>query len=357
MMKALAIGDFFIPTKFMIKTFDKIKSNLSEIITAEYTSKNRTDFRNKIRNVEQYGPEAEPTPEGLENIIKDIDLLAIHQCPIPKKILDVAKNLKIIISARGGVENIDIETANKKNILIISTPNHNAEATAEYTIGLLLAETRNIARSYYALKLGEWREYYPNTEHIPELNSMKIGLLGFGNVARLVAKKLQCFQTEILVYDPFVSSELIKNYNCTPINFDSIFTESDVISVHVRLSNQTEKLIGEREFKMMKKSAYFINTGRAAIIDMGALYRALKEGWIRGAAIDVYITEPVPMDEPLLSLDNITFTNHRAGDTLDSYIKTPEIMSEQLAKLFKKIKPYYLINPEVFENFHLTVNN
>jgi len=352
-MKALAIGDYFIPTKYMLKTFDKIKKNLSEVTTAEYKTKNRTDFRNKIRNVEHYGPEAEPTPEHLENLIKDIDILAIHQCPVPKKILDMANNLKVIISARGGVENIDMQTANKKNILVISTPNHNSEATAEYAIGLMLAETRNIARSYHALKLGEWREHYPNTEYIPELNSMKIGLLGFGNVARLVAQKLHSFRSKILVHDPFVPIEIIKMNNCISVDFDTLFKESDIISVHVRASRQTERLVGEKEFKMMKKSSYFINTGRASIIDMSSLYKALKEHWISGAAIDVYITEPVPQDEPLLTLDNVTFTNHRAGDTLDSYIKAPEIMANELLKLFKGNEPYYIANPLVYKSFNL----
>jgi D-3-phosphoglycerate dehydrogenase / 2-oxoglutarate reductase len=351
MFKVLAIGDLFIPLKHMIRVFNGIKEKVKEIKTIKYGSCDRVEFRNQIRKVEHYGPSAENTPENLEEIISNVEIVALHQCPMPKKILASAKRLKIIISARGGLENIDMETANKKNILIINTPNHNANAVAEYTMGLFLAETRNIARSHYSIMNGIWREFYPNTENIPELNSMTIGLLGFGTVGKLVAEKLNCFKSKILVFDPYVSDDLIERYKCYPTEFNTLFKEADIVSVHVRLNNLTKNLIGEKEFRMMKSTSYFVNVARAEIVNTTALYKALKEKWITGAAIDVYVDEPLPPNNPLLTLDNVTLTNHRGGDTIDSYIKAPDIMSSELVKLFSGQKPQFVANQKVFKNF------
>lgn len=243
-----------------------------------------------------------------------------------------------------------MKEANNNNILVINTPNHNSNSTAEYTIGLMLAEIRNIIRSFHLLKSLQWREYYPNSKNIPEIKNMTVGLLGFGNVARLFAKKLQCFQPKILIHDLYVSLDFIQESNCIPGSYEKLFKESDILSIHVRLAKQTENLISENTFKLMKLTAYLINTGRAAIIDTNTLYKALKENWITGTSVDVFIKEPKPKDEPLLNFDNITLTNHRAGDTLNSYIKAPDIMSDELVRLFNGDKPENIANLEVFVN-------
>jgi D-3-phosphoglycerate dehydrogenase len=234
------------------------------------------------------------------------------------------------LTARGGLENIDVEAAKKKNITIINCPEHNAFAVAEYTVGLIISEMRNIARSYLALKGGTWREFYDNTSAIPELSDSKVGLIGFGTIGKLVAKRLLSFESKVMVYDPYVDPALIKTMSCIPVSLGKLLENCDVISLHGRLPKNSPPLIGRKELSMMKPNSLLINTARAALIDMDALYEALKGKIIMGAALDVFPVEPLPENFPLLKLDNLTITNHRAGDTLNSYIKAPELLLKKL---------------------------
>jgi D-3-phosphoglycerate dehydrogenase len=241
-----------------------------------------------------------------------------------------------------------VNEATQRGILVIHTPNHNAQAVAEYTIGLMLAETRNIARSHYSLKQGTWQEQYPNSSFIPELNELKIGIVGYGQNGQLVAKKLKSFETHILICDPFVSDDVILKDGYEPVNLDTLFAEADIISLHVRLTAQTKSMIGAAEFRKMKPSAYLINTARSGLVDTNAMIMALQENTIKGAAIDVFDAEPLPKDSPLIQLDNLTLTNHRAGDTRNSYWNAPNIMRKELLTFIGGGKPRFLANPKVF---------
>jgi len=350
-MKGLAIGDLLLPTSKMVNVFnvEGVREIMTEVLTTNFKSEDRSDIRRTWRNVEENGPAAEPPPEDLPALIMDVDILAIHICPISRDMLDRARKFRIISTARSGVENIDVQAATERGIAVLNTPNHNAQAVAEYTIGLMLAETRNIARSYLALKKRQWREYYSNTEFIPELNGSTIGIVGYGQNGRLVVEKLRSFDVHILVHDPFVSADVIKNAMCTPVDFETLLRESDIISLHAQLTPETQGMIGERELRMMKPSAYLINTARAGLIDLKAFTRALQDKWISGAAVDVYETEPVSPDYPLFSLDNVTFTNHRAGDTRNAYWRAPLIMGAQIAKLLKGERPDFIVNPEAIK--------
>lgn len=348
-MKGLAVGDIFVPTSKMIEVFstEGVKDKITEVVTTEFKSKSRDDIRRKIRNIEAHGTEAEAPPKDLEPLIRDVDILVIHLCPVSWKMLERAQHLKILGIIRGGVDNIDIKTATERGIAVINTPDHNAQAVAEYTIGLMIAETRNIARSHFALKNGEWRENYLNTEFIPELNGSTVGLVGFGHNGKLVAGTLSSFNVNILVHDPYVSNEIIEESGCHPVDFETLLKESDIVSIHVKLTPETQKMIGENELKMMKSTSYIINTSRAALFELKALTQALKEKWIMGAAVDVYEIEPAPSDYPLFSLDNVTLTSHRAGDTRNAYWKAPLLMGKQIAKLLRGEIPDFIVNPVV----------
>lgn len=352
-MKGLAVGDLLLPTDKMVEIFSVggLGSRITEIVKTEFKNKDRGDIRRTWRAVEEHGPEGEPPPEDLGKLIQDAAVLAVHICPVAAGIIDKAEKLKIIVSARGGVENIDVKAATRKGIAVINTPNHNAQAVAEYAIGLMLAETRNIARSFHALKNGVWREYYANTEFIPELNGSTVGILGYGQTGRLVAKKLVSFDVDIIIHDPFVPNERISADGFRAVDFETLLRESDIITVHVRLTPHTQRMLGEKELRMMKPTATIVNTARAGLFDLRALKRALEEKWIYGAAIDVFETEPVPPDYPLLSLDNVTLTNHRAGDTRNAYWKAPLLMGKQVVKLLNGERPDFIVNPEVLKTW------
>ena len=348
-MKGIAVGDLFIPSDKMkdIFLFEGVRERVGEFEVITFESRDRDDIRQKIRNIESNGPEAEPPPKRLPELIKEADILAVHLCPVSGSMLERADHLKAICTARGGTENIDMEAANIRKIPVINTPHHNANAVAEYVIGLIIAETRNIARSYFALRSGEWREIYSNSARIPELSGSRVGILGFGQIGRMVAEKLKNFDVETLVYDPFVEEDVIVAAGFKSADLETILSESDIVSIHVRLSETTRGMIGEKELRAMKKSAYIINTARAGLVDLDALLRALKERWIQGAAVDVYEREPASFDHPLFALDNVTVTNHRAGDTLNAYWKAPQLMGAQLAKFLAGERPSFLANPHI----------
>jgi D-3-phosphoglycerate dehydrogenase / 2-oxoglutarate reductase len=322
---------------------------MTGVVSTDFINRDRADIRRTWRVIEEGGPGAEEPPKEMARLIEDVDFLAVHICPVSKEMIERAKNLKVILSARGGLENIDVTAANERKIPVIHTPHHNAQAVAEYAVGLMICETRNIARSNVAIRLNkQWREYYPNTENIPELNGSTVGLLGLGQTGRLVAQKLRSFSLgRLLVFDPYVDDAEIEAVGGVSADLNTVLSESDIVSLHVRLTKETRGMIGASQLKSMKDSAYLINTARAGLVDTDALVTALKKNWIRGAAIDVFDVEPAPMDHPLFGLDNVTVTNHRAGDTRNAYWKSPLLMGEQLAELLAGGKPRYVVNKHV----------
>lgn len=342
-MKCLAVGDMLISPVY----FDKILENCG--LFEEYRSlswkenEDKKEARNTIRQIETLGSRAYMPTEEILEAVSDVEVLAIHLCPVPRELIEKAKHLKYILTCRGGVENIDLEAAREKGIIIINCPGHNAYAVAEITIGLILCEMRNISRANRALVSGMWREEYPNSEKIMELRSCKIGIIGFGTIGRLVAERLRAFGSEILVNDPFVPVEEIEKLGYCSVEKERLLEEADVVTLHGRIGPGDPPIIGAEELKRMKDTAYLVNTARAVLVDMDALYEALKARTIRGAAIDVYPSEPLPADYPFFGLDNVTLTNHRGGATIESYVRAPEMISEQFKELLETGKTRCMI--------------
>ena len=350
-MKGVVVGDYLLPTEILEKFFhgEGIEQYITSYVKTDFIVKTRSEIRNVWRQLEKYGPSGVPCPEDLSALVRDAEVLVVHICPVSKELMDKAPKLKLIVSARGGLENIAMQEATRRGIPVIHTPHHNANAVAEYTIGLMLAETRNIARSYLALKQGKWQEAYPNSAFIPELAELKVGIIGYGQNGQMVAAKLKAFESTILVSDPFVSTQVIKDDGFEPVSLDELLVKADIISLHVRLTPQTMKMIGEKQFKQMKRSAYFINTARSGLVDMKALVEALKTQSIGGAAIDVFDVEPLPADNPFKDLDTLTMTNHRAGDTRASYWNAPNLMRKQTMLYFQGKIPRFAANKQIFQ--------
>jgi D-3-phosphoglycerate dehydrogenase len=331
-MDCLAIGDFLLPSKAFDNALegDGLFKRYRSIQWRQGLDGSRAKFRDVVRRIETDGPKAYDVQSDIMEGIEAVEALFVHLCPVPAELIDRAVKLRYIMTARGGLENIDAEATKRKGIAVINCPEHNALAVAEYTVGFIISEMRNIARSYLALKGGTWREFYDNTPAIPELSDSRIGLIGFGTIGKLVAKRLLSFESRVLVCDPFVDPASIEAMGCVPAGLEELLRNCDVISLHGRLPKDAPPLIGGKELAIMKPNALLINTARAALIDMGALYEALQRKSIMGAALDVFPMEPLPDDYPFLRLDNLTITNHRAGDTLNSYIKAPELLLRKL---------------------------
>ncbi len=348
-MKCVAIGDNFITTDMMKKGIESYQYlSFDSIEYFFFGLHSRHEMRHIVKVIETGGFETLDLPDGLLEAVEDADVIMCHLCPITKKVLERAKKLKLILCNRGGHENIDVEACTERNIAVLLNPSHNANAVAEFTVGLILNETRNITRSNIAINNGEWREKYPNTAtQIHEMCDMTIGLIGFGSVAKLVYQKLKAFNCRFLISDPFGNYDDINKNIAKFVPLEQLLANSDIVSLHARLSRKSI-LLGEEEFKKMKNTAYFINTARSYMVDYNALANALKTGEIMGAAIDVFDVEPVTKDNnPLVGLDNCTLTNHRGGDTINSYSDSPAMMMKEAQKFFEGDMPKFWLNPSI----------
>lgn len=347
---ALLVGDAMIRGSEFERASQKYLSDyLQEVKAGDW----ETDWDNLQRRrleVEKFGPEIEEIPELIKKFGKKASVLCGLFVPISSKVFDIMPNLRIAGVSRAGLENVNLSEATKHGILVFNVRGRNAQAVSDFTVGLMLAECRNIARAHYAIRQGVWRKEFLNSSFIPELKEKTVGIIGFGYIGRLVAKKLSGFDVKKLVYDPFVGEDDVNQAGCIKADKDTLLKESDFITLHARLNESTKGLIGEKELSLVKPTAYIINTARAGLIDQRALVNALKKGAIAGAALDVFWEEPIPQNSELLKLDNVTLTTHLAGTTKEALTRSPELLMEDIAKLLSNQNPRFIVNPEVLKN-------
>jgi phosphoglycerate dehydrogenase-like enzyme len=186
-----------------------------------------------------------------------------------------------------------------------------------------------------------------------ELWGKTVGIVGLGAVGREVAKRLKGFDTELLVYDPYVSAEVIEHLGAQNVDLKTLLTTADVVTLHAPLTEETRGMLGREELGLMKPSAFLINTARSELTDEGALYAALKEGGIGGAALDVFAEEPPPADHPLLQLPNVIATPHIGGNTWEIPAHQSRIVVSDLERIFQGKRPLHVVNPETLEGFSL----
>ncbi|MBQ2512452.1 MAG: 2-hydroxyacid dehydrogenase [Clostridia bacterium] len=345
-MKAVAVSDVYIKKDYYEECFASYPEYDLKVV--DFGDGTRTGTRAVFHMIEKGGPESVPLPEELCREIEDADILMVHICPVPRSLLVRGKKLRAVLSNRGGVENIDVAAASELGIPVLNNPAHNANGVAELTVGLILAETRNIARSHFSMKNGVWNEVYPNTDRIFELRGKTVGIVGYGNIGRLVAEKLSSFGVRLLVndirYDPDEILEDRARYGIEAVPLPDLMRRSDVVTLHVR---GTQTVLDASLLSLMKPTAFFINTARACLVDYGALYTLLKERRIAGAALEVHPTEPTPPGYPFASLDNVTLTTHRGGDTLNAYSDSPAMVMSDYARYLAGKKPRFFVDPEV----------
>lgn len=319
-----------------------------EIVTTDWES-DWVRLQNRRLVIEQQGPEVEGVPVMFQEN-KDADMVLGLFGPFSAAGMDTFDSLKLIGVARAGTENVDVKAATERGIVVVHVMGRNAQAVSDFSIGLMLCESRNIARAHMSIKNGEWRKVFSNSDYIPELKGKKIGIVGFGYIGRLVAKKLAGFHVDILVYDPYVKVESIDMPGITLVDKETLFTESDFISIHARLTEENHHFVSHPELSMMKPTAYLINCARSGLIDTEALVQALAAKRIAGAGLDVFDIEPLAEDDPLLALDNVTLTTHIAGTTSDALTQSPYLLAEEVKKVLDGGKANWIKNPEVLEH-------
>lgn len=344
-MKILVIGDIVVSCDLLVEAAKSLPGGEHEVVAVEWKSETRQEFQKKALNIEKNGPTAEEPPKEAYEQIGDADILLSHFCPIPEDLIEAGKNLKLIGTCRGGMEHVDIAVATKRNIPVIHCI-RNAEATSDFAVGLMFAETRNIARAHAAVKQGVWRKEYVNSQYTTSMCEMTVGVVGLGHIGKLVAKKCLGIGMKVIAHDPFVTQEKVDEIglDVKMVSKEELFKTADIITLHLRVTPETKNSINKEYIGLMKPTAYLINTSRAGVLDKDALVEALQNRTIGGAAIDVFWEEPVPKDDVLLTLDNLTMTPHNAGNVVDALPKSPLLLARTIKEFWDTGKSDMVVN-------------
>jgi D-3-phosphoglycerate dehydrogenase len=287
--------------------------------------------------------------------LKDYDIFITVADDLKKPELFDNTNLKLIGSCRGDPFNINLEAATKNNIPIIYTPQRNVVAVAEMTVGLILSLARNLTQldkflhsdDFEVIDFDDWIKCYNKFMGI-ELLGKTIGIIGFGQIGRRVAERIKPFGVELLVYDPYVSDEIVENFG-KKTDLDTLMKNSDFVTIHAVATNENDNLINEERINMMKNTAFLINLAKGSLVDYDFLYQALKNRTIAGAALDVFPLEPIDEDNEFLELENVIVLPHIGGNTIEVIHRQSKMLLDDIDTWLNKGIPAHVLNPEVFQ--------
>jgi D-3-phosphoglycerate dehydrogenase len=265
--------------------------------------------------------------------LADADALVVRSAVnVDTKLLESAQQLRVIGRAGVGVDNIDLDAATKKGIVVMNTPGANAVAVAEHTLALMLALARHLSRADSTTRAGKWEK---KSLQGTELRGKTLGIVGLGRVGIEVAKRARAFEMNVVAHDPYVSQSVVRDLGITLAGIDEVYVAADYLSLHVGLTPQTEGMINEAAIQKMKKGARIINCARGELINDAALVEALKSGQVGGAALDVFTKEP-PKDSPLLACENLIATPHIAGSTNEAQEAVGVQIAQQVKEYLKR---------------------
>ncbi len=273
------------------------------------------------------------TPEELKNVIKDFDALIIRSATkVTAEVLENAHNLKVVGRAGIGLDNVDIEAASKRGVVVMNTPEGNVITTAEHTIAMMLSLTRNIPQASGSLKSGAWEKKRFKGK---EVYNKVLGIIGIGRIGRIVADRAKGLKMQVMAYDPFINPEVIETLGIRGATLDELLAQADYITVHTPLTPETRSLLNKAAFEKMKKGVFVLNCARGGIVEENDLYEAIKQGKVAGAALDVFVKEP-PKDHPLLSLDQVIATPHLGASTEEAQENVAVAVAEQISDFLSR---------------------
>ena len=275
-------------------------------------------------------------PDEIVQFIDDAEILVTQLAPLSRGMLEQLPDLRLVAVSRGGPVNIDLQAAKDHDVVVVNTPGRNASAVAEFTLGAILAETRNIRRGHEGLRMADWQgDLYRYDKAGRELCELTIGVVGYGNVGRRVVRLLRAFGSRIIVCDPYVQlsvDDVQAGVELSSLN--NLLAQSDVVTLHARVSDETSEMMNADTFAAMKSDALFVNTARGPLVNYDDLYKALLDGVIGSAMLETFDVEPVPEDWPLLKLPNVTLTPHIAGASVKTVTYAAEQVAEELERYF-----------------------
>jgi len=301
--------------------------------------------------VKTHAADGPPSREELLREVAEVDgLFCMLTEKIDSELLDAGKNLKIVSSMSVGFDHVDLEAATKRGVMVTNTPGVLTEATADTTLGLMLAVSRRIVEADRWLRDGSWQlKWSPMMMAGRDVHGRTLGIYGMGRIGNSVAKRATGFGMRIIYHNRSRDEEAEKEHGAEYRTMEGLLRESDFLSVHVPLNKETRNSIGAKELAMMKSTAYLINTSRGGVVEERALVEALRGGIIAGAGLDVFEREPIEMDNPLIKMKNVVLTPHIGSGSIESRTAMAVLAAKNLAAGLKGERPPNLLNPETFK--------
>jgi D-3-phosphoglycerate dehydrogenase len=282
------------------------------------------------------------TAEQVIQLASAADAILTERAPITKEVLDNLHNCKIIVRYGVGVDNVDIEAAKARNIPVVNVPDYGTGEVADHAMSLLLASVRKIPQIVSQVRKGVW-EITP-CRPIVGLQGKTLGLAGFGNIGRDVAKRAQSFGINTIAYDPYVQAPVFHGLGTEKVDWQTLLQTSDFISIHLPLTATTKHIFNEEAFAQMKSAVYLINTSRGAVIKTASLIEALQNNTIAGAALDVLEEQPISMSSPLLAMEQCLLTSHCAWYSESSLNRLQRHAAMEIERLFNGKRPKHIVN-------------
>ena len=326
----------------MIMTKKFAEVSLDPITTLE-----QAGFTVEVKDYDRVQPSEE---DEVCRAIQGADAIIVTAMfPATRKVIESTSRLKMIAIRSAGFEGADLKAATDKGVVVTNNPGSNSDAVADMAVGLMLSVSRQIARKDREMRQG----LYPRGSGGEDLFRKTVGIIGLGNIGKRVAKRVQGFEAKVITNDLVEYPDFQKQYNISYYSKEELLKVADFVTVHVPLDDSTRRMINEDRLRLMKKTAFFINTARGPIVDEKALYRALKEGWIAGAGLDVFETEP-PVFRDHILLENVVSTPHSAGlSNQASYAMAMETVGKVIT-FFRGKAPQNVLNPDVLRKLELS---
>ena len=286
------------------------------------------------------------TPEAILEVARDADAILTTYAKVTTEVVQALTKCKIIARFGIGVDNVDIDMATKKGIVVTKVPDYCIDEVSDHAVALLLSVVRKIPYSNKLVQASDWR--MPAVVPIKRLRGTTLGLVGFGRIPQLVAPKAQAFGMNVVTYDPFVPKDVLAKANVKHVELEELLKTSDYVSLHCPLMPETKHIMNAKTFAMMKPGSYIVNTGRGPLIDEAALAAALDKGQLAGAALDVVEKEP-PTDSPILGRNNVIITPHTAFYSEEALLDLQAKAAEEVVRVLSGQAPKNPVNPEALK--------
>ena len=286
--------------------------------------------------------------DGQAEVMKDAVAALVTDGSFDVELARLCPRLRLVQTTSAGYDGIDVASLNRMGIQVANNYGGNAPAVAEHTIGLMVSVVRKLVLQFEATRSGDWYGTIGREEWTRpyEIAGKTVGIVGMGHIGRQVARRLQGWDCSIVCYDPInPPAQLVEQLSLRALSMDELLRESDIVTLHTMLNAQTRGLIGARELKMMKSTAVVINTCRGGVVDEAALIRALRDGEIAGAALDVFEQEPTPRDNPLLTMGNVVVTPHMAGVSVEAFPRNAGFGLQNIARVIRGEEPLSVVRP------------